>query len=295
MTLFAGDLTTPQLAAQWMGNDTDPNQPILSQLISSMSRNLIGKLNRSRLYNQQYIRTIDGVGNYQIMLPDYPVTSIVSIFIGGQLIKPAIINTDNPGYGYKFIPWIGDLPGSPAIVEFLNGFWRAGVQNIKATYNAGYMVSAEAHSVPPATGPYTITVDQPQGIWCRDNGVSYANSGLVLTPVITAPTIGQYIPPPDTTPGLYTFNAADSDAALLFSYSYVPADLSEACNQMVAERLSYRDRIGIISKSLGGQETMRWQRGNRSYSMWPDLPPEVAGMIMPYYCVIPPGDLGAPL
>lgn len=302
MTLANGDLTTPQQVALWMGNATNPLLPSLPPLISSMSRMILNKINRSRLYSQTYNRTLNGVGNYQLMLPDYPVTSVIAVQMGAASIPPAPLPNPPPnfglpgfntGFGFRVIPWKGELPGSPAMMEFVNGVWTYGVQNIKAIYNAGYLVQGEAGTV-PATGPYTITVEQPQGNWCRDNGVSYATSGTMLSPVASAPNIGEYIPPPDDTPGLYTFNAGDADGDLLFNYSFVPSDLAEACNQMVAERLSYRDRIGVISKSLGGQETIRFQRGNRS-GMWPDLPPEVEGLILPYFNVTPPGDLGAPV
>lgn len=298
MTLANGDLTTPQLAANWLGTGVDPASPILAQLISSMSRSLLNKLNRARIYSQLYTRTLDGVGNYQLMLPDYPVTSIVSIQLGAVAVPasplPALPASTGMGYGYRFIPWKGELPGSPAIVEFSRGLWNVGAQNIIASYNAGYLISAEAGQV-PSISAFTVTVQQPQGIWCRDNGVSYASNGATLVPVAAAPAVGQYVPPPDTMPGLYTFAAADAGAALLFNYSYVPSDLEEACNQMVAERLSYRDRIGVISKSLGGQETMRWMRGGNRTQLWPDLPPEVESLILPYFNVTPPGDLGAPL
>lgn len=302
MTLLNGDLTTPQQYVEWIGDGSDAALPAIAQSISSMSRMILNKLNRARLYSQQYVRTIDGVGTYQILLPDYPVTSIVSIQMGAANIPPALLPSAPPnfslpgmnvGYGYRFVPWRGDLPGSPPILEFVNGVWAYGAQNIRATYNAGYLVSNEAGVVPALT-PWQVTVQQPQGLWCRDNGVTYANTGSPLTPVASSPGTGQYVPPTDAAPGTYTFSAGDADAALLFSYSFVPSDLTEACNQMVAERQSYKGRIGALSKSLGGQETVRWARGSRG-SMWPDLPPEVSGLMLPYYSVVPPGDLGGPL
>jgi hypothetical protein len=138
--------------------------------------------------------------------------------------------------------------------------------------------------VVPAT-PFQVTVAQEQGIWCKDNGVMYAD-GTALMPVASITAAGQYIPPVDSAPGVYTFGVADADASVLISYSFIPADLEEACNQMVAERFSYRSRVGDISKSLGGQETVRFMRGG--------LPPEVHAMIAPYVNVVYPA-IGAPL
>lgn len=305
MSLFAGDLTTPTLAVEWAGTG-DPASPAIALMVSSQSRAILSKLNRIRLYSQLVSRTLDGVGTYQMLLPDYPVTSLVSVQVGNAIIPqanlpPAPGNFALPvstfGYGIRFTPWGGDLPGEASMLEFVNGYFPYGAQNVIVKYNAGYLVSAEADSV-PAAGPYTITVQQPQGIWCRDNGVTYASTGVALTPVTTLTGVaGQYTIGPDDTPGLYTFNAADASAALLFNYSFVPADLTDACNQMVAERLSYRGRIGQISKSLGGQETIKFMRGGGAYypgKVFPDLPPEVAGAIWPYVSVTPPA-IGAPV
>jgi hypothetical protein len=264
---------------------------------------IYSKLNRARLYSQTFTRTFDGVGTAQIMLPDYPVTSIVSVQLGQSLIPASTTGTagsttnlaSSPGYGYRFIPWGGSLPGDTAMLELQNGFFWPGPQNVKVTYVAGYLISGEAQTV-PTLSPYTVTVNQFQGIWCRDNGVVYSATGLPLVAVASNPTVGQYVVGPDSTPGVYTFSAADAGAALNISYSFIPADLEEAVIQMVAERYAYRSRVGDISKSLGGQETMRFFRGNsgRPWSGMGSLPPEVYDLINPYISVLPP-TIGAPV
>lgn len=274
----------------------------MTQLVGSMSRLIVNKLNRTRLYSQTLTRVFDGVGNMQLVLPDYPVTSITYVQMGHSLIQPSIVTPpgvafpadSSYGRGYRYVPWSGDLPGDPCVIELANSFFFMGPpQNIRVTYTAGYLVSNEPWIVPDT--PYQVTVLQEQGIWCRDNGVTYGD-GTPLTAVATAPTTGQYIPPPDATPGLYTFSAGDLGASVLISYSFVPSDLEEAVNQMIAERYSYRDRIGEVSKSLGGQETIRWQRGSMGmpWSFDNSLPPEVNDLIQPYVSVIPPA-IGAPV
>lgn len=302
MTLAAGDLTTPQRAAVWLASAPTLPSAILTQLITSMTALIYNKLNRARLYSQQFVRTFDGVGNMQLVLPDWPVTSITSVQLGAALVPAsalpsptgAIIPGPNFGYGYRFVPWSGNLPGDPVVLELVGGYFYTGAQNIKVTYQAGYLVSKEPWTV-PAISPWQVTVLQQQGVWCRDNGVTYAN-GTALTPVSATPTAGQYIPPADATPGVYTFSSADANAQMLISYSIIPADLEEACIQMVAERLSYRGRIGELSKSLGGQETVRFMRGGpgRPWSGMSSLPPEVMDLIWPYVSVIPPA-IGAPV
>jgi hypothetical protein len=281
-----------------------PNLPssVLSQLITSMTSMIYSKLNRSRLYSQTFTRTFDGVGNMQLVLPDWPVTSITALQQGQQLIQPSVIvpqGTPQPqgtsvGYGYRYVPWAGNLPGDPAVIEFVGGFFYTRAQNVKVTYQAGYLVANEPWTVP--TTPFQVTTLQQSGIWCRDNGVTYASSGLALTPVTTITAAGQYIPPSDAEPGVYTFGTADVGQNILISYSFIPADLEEACIQMVVERYNYRTRVGDVAKTLGGQETVRFMRGNsgRPWGGISSLPPEVMDLIWPYVAVTPPA-IGAPV
>lgn len=300
MSLFAGDLTTPQRVANWMANAPTLPSPIINQLIGSMTSMIYGKLNRARIYSQTFTRTFDGVGNMQLVLPDYPVTNVTAVQQGlssiplSTLSAPSQINS-SPGYGVRFIPWQGNLPGENAVLEFVGGYFYVGPQNVKVTYTAGYLISNEPATVPAAPGPYVVTVLQPQGICSRDNGVTYADGEpLVSVSVITA--VGQYIPPLDSSPGTYTFGSADAGAAVLISYSFVPSDLEEATIQMIAERYSYRGRIGEMAKSLGGQETMRYFRGNSGppWNGMSSLPPEVMDLIWPYVSMVPPL-IGAPV
>lgn len=76
------------------------------------------------------------------------------------------------------------------------------------------LVSNEAGSVPAAT-TYTVTVVNSAS-FVADQGVVYANTGLPLTQVASAPAVGQY----SVAAGVYTFAAADASAAVLISYTY---------------------------------------------------------------------------
>jgi hypothetical protein len=299
MSLLGGDLTTPQRVANWMSAPPTLPSVILSQLIGSMSGLIYSKLNRQRLYSRSVTRVFDGLGTSQIVLPDWPVTSITSVQQGNCLIPQSVIvpqgtqqpTNTNPCYGWRIVPWNGDLPGDTAVLSFIGGFFWTASQNVQVTYNAGYLVSGEAWVVPST--PFQVTVLQQQGIWSRDNGVTYAN-GTALTPVSVITAAGQYIPPSDSNPGLYTFGAADANASILISYSFIPNVLEEACIQMVAERYSYRGRIGEESKSLGGQETVRFMRGgSRPWTNSSSLPPEVMDLINPYISVLSPA-IGSP-
>lgn len=303
MTLQNGDLTTLARAENWIPGTVSGSSVILQQLISAMSNQIYGKLNRGRIYSRPIVSTFDGTGNYQLVLPAFPVTSVTNVQMGAMVVPASPLPNPiigvapglNTGWGYRFVPWGGNLPGENCVLEFQNGGWRYGVQNVKVSYVAGYLIPNEAQSVPGSPGPYTITVDQPQGIWSRDNGVVYASSGIALSPVASSPTAGEYIPPPDTNPGFYTFSSFDSGAALLISYSFIPSDLEQACIQLVAESWKYRNNVGVESQMLGGQETIRFLRGGIGrVQMFPTLPPEVDALLAPYVNVVPPV-IGAPV
>ena len=209
MLLQNGDLTTLARAENWIAGTVGGSSTILQQLISAMSNQIYSKLNRGRVYSRQVISTFNGTGNYQLVLPAYPVTSILSVQMDAAVVPASPLPDPttgvaaglNTGWGYRFVPWGGNLPGENTVLEFQNGGWWPGVQNVKVTYQAGYLIAAEAQNVPSGMGPYTITVDQPQGVWSRDNGVVYASSGVALIPVASSPTAGEYIPPLDTNPG----------------------------------------------------------------------------------------------
>ena len=42
------------------------------------------------------------------------------------------------------------------------------------------------------------------------------------------------------------------------SYGFVPQDLAQAATELAAERFRASERVGLRSKSLGGQETISY-------------------------------------
>lgn len=67
-----------------------------------------------------------------------------------------------------------------------------------------------------AAGTYTVT---NHTTFVDDLGVVYNTSGLPLTRVASAPTVGQYT----VAAGVYTFNATDNGSVLNFNYTYTTA------------------------------------------------------------------------
>lgn len=289
MSLASGDLTTIATAKTYV--QPLPSDTLLQGLISRVSMMIRGHLNRGILVPTAYTEQRDGTGTRQLVLPHYPLigSTLTSLKVSGVSIPiaPQVGDTNAPPptvpYGYRFQPWNGLPPGSPAVVELIGFYFSFGHQNVVVQYSAGYEVVNEAQSVPANPGPYTITPLTPFGSWATDQGVKYAATGVALTAVSGAPATGQYNAP---NPGAsspvnnYTFASGDAGAALLLSYGYIPADVEQAALETIAERASYRTRVGVRSQVLAAQETINYDTGG--LSNW------VKEALRSYVSVLPP-------
>ena len=269
------------LVAQPAATPSASQKAQLQQLITAASRAIINELNIDSLVNSSYTERYDGLGNTRLLLRKYPVTSITALYIGSQLVPPAIPpgpNAPCPS-GYLIQSWDGIPPGQLQTVDVFNYFFCSGMQNITVTYNAGYAIIGEAATL--TTTSYTA--NQPYGFWAADNGVTYASSGVALVPVSSNPTVGQYVPPnpydPTSPTYSYTFNTSDENKPLLFNYSYMPTDLEQACIAWVAERVAYAQRVGMKSQSLAAQETFSYFLGA--------MPDYVMNILDSYRIVVP--------
>ena len=160
----------------------------------------------------------------------------------------------HPTHGYV-LEQSDDAPPGAMQQLFLRGphVFRKGRQNVVVSYRAGYEIVGEAQAI-PLSAPFTIDALAPYGGWAADTGVTYAG-GAAMGAVSNAPARGQY----SVSGGVYTFAAADAGAAVALSYGYIPADLEQCALEWVADRYKYKDRIGMTSKSLAGQETVAYQ------------------------------------
>lgn len=259
MTLAAGDLTTLATVKAYAGTQA-PADPVLSGLISRISMMIRSDLNRQFLLPRDYTLAFNGTGTRQLVLPDWPVLSFSSLYIGGASITQAQDNSIYAdAYGYRFLPWDGIPPGNPLVLELSGGaYYYPGQQNVAVAYRAGYQVTDEAATI-PSTSTYTIAPLAPYGTWASDEGVTY-NNGTALTAITSGtPSAGQYLPPaPDlATPRLaYTFNAADASQGVLLTYGFVPADIEQVAIELIMERAAYRSRLGVRSQMLASQETI---------------------------------------
>lgn len=76
------------------------------------------------------------------------------------------------------------------------------------------LAAGEAATVPAAT-PWTVTVANST-TFVSDQGVVYADTGVPLTPVASAPTAGEY----SVAAGVYTFSTGDASKNVQISYTY---------------------------------------------------------------------------
>ena len=166
---------------------------------------------------------------------------------------PRRSSVGGPVNGYCLKPGDAAPPGAPQALDLFDQRIRRRRQNLVVNYRAGYAVESEAQTA-PTLAPWTLSAAQPYGPWASDLGVVYAASGAPLSAVASSPAVGHY----SVSSGLYTFSANDAGASLLISYGYAPQDIAQAALELAAERFRTADRIGLRSKSMGGQETISY-------------------------------------
>lgn len=275
------------------GQTATTDDKYLQQTLNQLSGAILDYIQRPVLFKKQYTERRDGVGNTSMTLRNYPVLSVSSLTVAGSLTGsygfasgtqtiPAASSIGQAGYIIDL--WDGTIADNPHRIT-LNGYcFPRGKNNVQVVYTAGYSLT-ESYTISSATtssgaaGLDKYTALQPYGTWGQDDGVVYASSGSSLTSLPSStssvPTAGQYV----VTNGVYQFSGADNGLAVNISYSYIPSALEQACIQWVAERYSYKSRIGQRSKSLGGNETA-------SYDL-KAMPDFVALMVNPYRLWMP--------
>ncbi len=259
--MTTGDLVQLAAVKAWCGVTTTNDDALLAALITQISRGIYNYINRAFVLPMNVVEYYDGNDRQHLLLRNWPVGAIASVVVDGFAIPqaPPIVASTPPAPGF-ILEAADDQPPGAMQQLMLRGAYRfhKGRQNVMIAYRAGYEIVAEPQMV-PATPPYQIQALAPYGQWAQDTGVAYAG-GAALGPASSPGAAGTYAV--DPTNGTYSFSAADAGLAITLSYGYVPADLEQCALEWVADRYRYKDRIGLSSKSLGGQETTAFQ--NRS-------------------------------
>jgi hypothetical protein len=253
------DLTTLANVKAWLAITGSQQDDILQRTITAVSRFILTFLSRSVLpanYSDRY----DGAGSrgvQRIMLKNWPVISVSSVFLGSTAIAAAPIPGPGVAWGSGYLLSPGDdfPPGSQQWLDFHGDFLCPGGQNVGVSYRAGYATS-ETWAIPGS--PYQITPNALLGMAVSDEGVTI--DGVAAVRVATAPMAGQYSISYAASIPTYLFNVADTGKTAVLTYGYVPQDLSQAAMEMIAFRVKSKEWIGLVSKSLGGQETVSFSQ-----------------------------------
>ncbi|HUZ75808.1 MAG TPA: hypothetical protein VMU87_22705 [Stellaceae bacterium] len=263
-----GDLTTLGNVKAWRSPPvtTTADDAQIARVITAASGFILRYLQRPLLVASR-TETRNGAGGRMLLLRHAPVLSLTSLTID-DLAIPAAPDAASAGF----------VLDADAGALYLRGyaFWR-GVQNVTATYTAGYGVTGEAQTVPSAA-PYQLACAGLASLWAGDSGVAYAGgAALAALPAGAAPGAGQYVPPaaPD---GFYQFAAADAGQAIAVSYSYTPRDVEQACIELALLRINERGRIGEASTTLAGEVVSFVQK---------DMTASVATALQPYRRTVP--------
>jgi hypothetical protein len=248
------DLTNLAALKAWLGlpSAPGPNDSTLAALVTAASRSVYAALSRPGLLPFSYSETID-LETSRITLRHWPVLQVNSVTWRGIAVPPDENADLEASFGYALEPGDSVPPGRPQALDLFGHHYRPGRQSLVVSYSAGYAVQNEAQAV-PAAAPFQLSAFSPYGAWGSDLGVTYAATGTPLTPVSTSPGAGQYV----VSAGAYTFSTGDAGQPVSISYGYVPQDISQATLELAAERFRAAERIGLKSKSIGGQETIAY-------------------------------------
>lgn len=272
------DLTTTAAVKAWTGQTTSTQDAVIGGLVTAASRAILAWLGRPLILPTVWTDRYDArVGMRKLFLRNYPVVSVASVQIGTSLIQainPQSLTPPGPsmysGYILDTDPSSGAPPGQPRGVNFVDDPTVFAIylqQAIQIVYTAGYQ---DSDQFTVAAGGGAQTASPLYGVWASDAGVTYVATGAALTAVASAPATGQY----SVAAGVYTFAAGDAGKAVVVNYGYIPQDLAQACIETVAQRLAAGSRVGVKSKSLGGQESI-------SYDMTA-MPLAVTAALQPY-------------
>ncbi len=248
------DLTNLAALKAWLGLPPapGPNDATLAALVTAASRSIYAWLSRPSLLPRSFEETIDLETN-RVTLRQWPVLQVASVISRGIVVPPDENADLEASVGYALQPGDGIPPGRPQALDLFGHHYRPGRQSLVVSYSAGYAVQNETQAV-PASAQLQLSAFSPYGPWGSDLGVIYSATNAPLTAVSASPNAGQY----SVSAGTYAFSAADAGQSVSISYGYVPQDIAQAALELAAERFRAAERIGLRSKSIGGQETIAY-------------------------------------
>lgn len=262
-------LTTLQAVKDYLDITDGNSDSFLTRLINSASQFVLTWISRDTFGVSTYTQNFKGNGKTSIMLWNWPVVSVSSVGVAGSAIAASSIgNVGMPGSGYV-VSDPAKRPSAPQTLDLYGySFWQGAPCQV--VYTAGFNTS-QTTVIPDS--PYQITPDT-DGQWVRDTKVTI--DGVDAVKVATGPAAGQYSVDEW---GTYLFAAADKGKTAVITYDYTPFEISFAVTELIGEWYKRKDRIGVLSKTLGGQETVTFSQKDMSDS--------IRMILQPYANVVP--------
>lgn len=258
-------LTNLEAVKQWLDIESSASDKHLVRIIEAASRFIVNFLNWKSLKPSSYTHSFSGNGGSSMLLRHWPVVSVDSVYSGGTSIPASTFNGGLPSSGF----FLGeDREGSRSLN--LSGY-RFGPGQV--TYVAGFQFTETLKLSVPDEGPFIYTPNEA-GEWTE--GYVVTIDEVEALEVEENPSSGEYTV---SEWGEYTFSVDDSGKVFAITYAYAPWDISQACVEIVGEWYKKKERIGVLSKTLGGQETVRFSDREISES--------ARAMLQPYANVVP--------
>jgi hypothetical protein len=259
-------LTTLTQVKDYLEIQTDESDSFLTRLIVSASQFVLTWIGRDTFGLRSYTQNFRGTGRPSVMLFNWPVQSVTSVGIAGSEVAASPIgNLGNPSSGYV----VSDVRfGQQQVNLYGYNFWSGAPSQV--IYSAGFQTS-QTIAIPGT--PFQVTTSDA-GQWIADIGVTIAGAAAVK--VASGPTVGQYSVDEW---GTYLFAGADTGKVAVITYDYVPFDVSFAVTELIGEWYKRKDRIGVLSKTLGGQETVTFSQK--------DMGESIRSTLQPYTNVVP--------
>lgn len=251
-------LTTLAAVKDWLDIPHDDSDTALVRLIDSASQFVLNQLNRESFWVRPYTQNFRGNGKTYTLLANWPVVSITSVGIGGLSVPVSVEgNAGLPGAGFR----LSDDRRTYQSVELYGGYGFTMGAPSQIIYTSGFSTTDTPTLPAPVDGKllYTPTKD---GQWSHDRGVSHNGVKLLLVkedPAVTEYSVDEW--------GTYTFNIALEGEEVEISYDFTPFDVSFAVTELIGEWYRRKDRIGQLSKTLGGQETVTFSQKDMSDSI----------------------------
>lgn len=265
-------LTTLAAVKEWLDIDSDSSDSQLVRLIDAASQFVLGYLNRDSFQVQEYTQNFRGNGKSTMLLRNWPVLSVTSVGVGGTSIPASTEPVKGvPGSGYM----VSDPRSAPQSLDLFGYAFYYGAPS-QVIYSAGFRTSQETVIPAVASGAtYATITPQTGGAWSANLGVTIDGADAILNDEGT-PAAGEYSVDEW---GTYSFNSADVGKTAVMSYDYTPWGVSFAVTELIGEWYKRKDRIGVLSKTLGGQETITYSQR--------DMNDSIRGQLQLYMNVVP--------